>query len=106
MRPLVRIAEILSSAIGISLLVLPLGFFFWRSRPSCQNFAAVFSEPALASSLIHTLEFALGTAFISTAAAFLILWLLWRFQFSPNLVRFVTATLKLPYLLPAFLFAM
>ncbi|MEW6056902.1 MAG: ABC transporter permease subunit [Bdellovibrionota bacterium] len=107
MRALVRSSEILHGTLLALGLVCPLALFFHKTL-SFENtdIVALFSSPAIYNATLNSLLLSLLTALFSTILAFVFSWILWRYDWSPRLVRALSITMKTPYLLPPFFFAM
>src|SRR4051812_4028624 len=106
MKKLVRFFESLNWFFLLAGLIGPLALFFWQVAPWQLNFAHFFAAKAVRQAFANSLLLAAVTSVSSTMFAFGFSWLLWRYEWPARSSRALGLTLKIPYLLPAFFFAM
>lgn len=103
---LVKIAASLHGLLFGVAIGLPLVTFFYRVAPWQIDVIGFLREPSVGQAFFNTCILALSVAILSLFLGFCFSWLLWRYKWHAAIKRTVELSLKVPYLLPPFFFAM
>lgn len=83
----------------------PFGYWFSKTI-SLEAVTTVVTETNLLEPVLMSVALALIAGFLASAFAFVASWWLWRYKMNDTIRRTIELSLKVPYLLPAFFFAM